>query len=47
MANKYEPSMTTVEEITAAIAQLPADQIGLIQAWLEDRAARQWDEQIE
>jgi len=42
-----EARMSTVEEITAAIARLPEDQVGLIRAWLEDRAERRWDEQIE
>ena len=39
--------MSTVEEITAAIEQLPADQVGRIRAWLAEFAERQWDEQIE
>jgi len=39
--------MSTVEEITAAIAQLPEDQVSRVRAWLEDRAERRWDEQIE
>jgi hypothetical protein len=39
--------MTTVEEITAAIARLPADQVSRVRAWLADYAERQWDEQIE
>ena len=39
--------MSTVEEITAAIARLPADQVDRIRAWLADNAERQWDEQIE
>lgn len=39
--------MSTVEEIIAAIEQLPADQAGRIRAWLEEHTERQWDEQIE
>ena len=39
--------MSTVEEITAAIAQLPADQIGRVREWLAEQAERKWDEQIE
>jgi hypothetical protein len=39
--------MSTVEEITAAIEQLPADQVARLQAWLAEYAERLWDEQIE
>ncbi len=39
--------MSTVEEITAAIEQLPADQVARVRAWLADYAERMWDEQIE
>ena len=39
--------MSTVEEITAAIEQLPADQVAWVRAWLADYAERLWDEQIE
>lgn len=39
--------MTTVEAITAAIAELPPDQVALIRAWLDERAEAQWDAQIE
>jgi hypothetical protein len=39
--------MTRVEEITAAIAELPPDQIAQIRAWLEERAEAEWDAQIE
>jgi hypothetical protein len=39
--------MSTVEEITAAIEQLPADEVARVQAWLADYAERLWDEQIE
>lgn len=39
--------MSTVEEITAAIERLPADQVARVQTWLAEYAERQWDEQIE
>lgn len=39
--------MTTVEEITAAIAELPPEQIARIRDWLEQRTAAEWDVQIE
>lgn len=39
--------MSTVEEITAAIEQLPADQVARVRAWLADYTERLWDEQIE
>ena len=39
--------MSTVEEIKAAIASLPAEEVGQVQAWLADYAERRWDEQIE
>ena len=39
--------MSTVEEIRAAIEQLPATQVIRIQEWLAEYAERQWDEQIE
>lgn len=39
--------MSTVEQITAAIEQLPADQAARLQAWLSEYAERLWDEQIE
>lgn len=39
--------MSTVEEITTAIAQLPADQVNRIRAWLADYADQMWDDQIE
>ncbi|MBN8628658.1 MAG: hypothetical protein J0M17_24570 [Planctomycetes bacterium] len=39
--------MTRVEEITAAIAELPPDEIAQIRAWLEERAEAEWDAQIE
>ncbi len=47
LADRREVTMSTVEEITDAIARLPADQVGRVQAWLADYAERQWDEQIE
>lgn len=39
--------MTTVEAITAAIAELPPDQVARVRAWLEERAEAEWDAQIE
>jgi hypothetical protein len=39
--------MSTVEEITAAIERLPADDVARVQAWLAEYAERLWDEQIE
>jgi hypothetical protein len=39
--------MSTVEAITAAIAELPPDQIAQIRAWLDERAEAEWDAQIE
>ena len=39
--------MSTVEAITAAIAELPPEQVAQIQAWLDERAAAEWDAQIE
>lgn len=39
--------MTRVEEITAAIAELPPDEIAQIRAWLEERAEAEWDAQVE
>ena len=38
--------MSTIEEITAAIEQLPADQVVRVRDWLADYAERLWDEQI-
>ena len=38
--------MSTVEEITAAIAQLPSEQVARIRAWLAEYEERLWDEQI-
>ncbi|HVA45900.1 MAG TPA: hypothetical protein VNH11_05885 [Pirellulales bacterium] len=39
--------MSTVEEITAAIEQLPADDVARVRAWLMEFSERLWDEQIE
>ena len=39
--------MTTVEAITAAVAELPPEQVAQIRAWLEERAVAEWDAQIE
>jgi hypothetical protein len=38
--------MTTVESITAAISQLPPDQVAQVRAWLDERAEAEWDRQI-
>jgi hypothetical protein len=39
--------MTTVDAITAAIAQLPPEQIEQVRAWLAERTEADWDAQIE
>jgi hypothetical protein len=39
--------MSTVEEITAAVAALPPEQVAQIRAWLDERAEAEWDAQIE
>jgi hypothetical protein len=39
--------MRTVEEITAAIAALPREQVAQIRAWLDERAEAEWDAQLE
>ena len=39
--------MTSVESITAALSQLPADEVALVRAWLDERAEEEWDAQIE
>jgi hypothetical protein len=39
--------MSTVEEITAAIERLSANDVSRLRAWFEDYAERLWDEQIE
>jgi hypothetical protein len=36
-----------VEDITAAIAQLPPEQVAQIRAWLAARAEAEWDARIE
>ena len=35
--------MTTVEAITAAIAELPPEQVARVREWLEERAEAEWD----
>ncbi len=42
-----EVPMSTVEEITAAIERLPADQLARLRTWLLEYSERLWDEQIE
>ena len=39
--------MTTVEAITAAIAELPPEQVAQIREWLNERDEAEWDAQIE
>lgn len=39
--------MGTIEEITAAIAQLSPEQVARVRAWLDERAEAEWDAQIE
>lgn len=39
--------MSTVEAITAAIAELSPDQVAQVRAWLDERAEAEWDAQIE
>ena len=39
--------MSTVEEITAALERLPADQLSRVRAWLAERGEREWDDEIE
>ena len=39
--------MTRVEEITAAIAELPPDQVAQVRQWLNERVEAEWDAQIE
>jgi hypothetical protein len=39
--------MSTVEAITAAIAELPPDQVAQVRKWLNERAEAEWDAQIE
>lgn len=38
--------MSSVDAITAAIAQLPPEQVAQVRAWLAEYDERQWDEQI-
>ncbi len=38
--------MSAVETITAAIAQLPPEQVAQVKAWLDERAEADWDAQI-
>ena len=47
MVDIREVTMSTVEEITAAIERLPADQLGRLRDWLWEYSERLWDEQIE
>jgi len=39
--------MTTVEAITAAIAELPREQVAQIREWLNEQDEAEWDAQIE
>ena len=39
--------MSTVEEITAAIERLSADDVDRVRVWLAEFAERLWDEQVE
>ncbi|MCY2991880.1 MAG: hypothetical protein NTY19_28985 [Planctomycetota bacterium] len=39
--------MTTVESITAAIAELPPEQVTQVREWLNERVEAEWDAQIE
>jgi hypothetical protein len=39
--------MTTVEEITAAIAELPPEQAAQVRDWLNERMEAEWDARIE
>jgi hypothetical protein len=39
--------MSKVDEITAAIEQLSADDVARVRAWLAEYAERLWDAQIE
>lgn len=39
--------MTTVEAITAAIDELPPEQVAQVREWLNERAEADWDAQIE
>jgi hypothetical protein len=37
----------SVEELQAAVAQLPAEELGRFSQWFEEFLAEQWDRQIE
>lgn len=39
--------MNTVDTITSAIAELPPEKVAQIRDWLNERAEREWDAQIE
>ena len=39
--------MTTVEAITAAIAELAPEQVTQVREWLNERVEAEWDAQIE
>lgn len=39
--------MSTVEESTAAIKQLPADQLARLSTWLLGYSEKLWDQEIE
>ena len=39
--------MITVEAITAAIAELPPEEVARIREWLNERDEAEWDAQIE
>ena len=41
------PSMTSIQDIEAAIEQLAPEQRTAFRAWFEAFDARQWDQQIE
>ena len=38
--------MSSFEEITAAIAEWPKEEVKSLHSWLEEQAERDWDEQI-
>ena len=39
--------MLTVDAITAAIAELPPEQVAQIRAWLNEKVESEWDARIE
>ena len=47
LCSPAEEPMSTVEEITAAIQHLPADDVARVRAWLAEFTEQLWDEQIE